>query len=299
METALTQNLRIRLDLRYHGSAFHGWAIQPGLRTVAGELAGALAKICRTEVTLTVAGRTDAGVHACGQVAHFDLPRTVWERLSGRAGLLPEQALLRKVNALLSHNVPGPKSYSDCVVYAAQAVPKEFDARFSALWRTYIYRIADGIDKWDPMRTDILWVPNKLDLTAMNEAAAPLLGEHDFLSYCRPRAGASTVRTLQELNFIRADDGVICAKVRADAFCHSQVRTLIGTLIEVGRGARDIDWPKRRLAAKLRNGEVIVAPAHGLTLAEVGYPAPDEYGAQAQLAKRFRGETKNADCGCG
>ncbi|WP_376975327.1 tRNA pseudouridine(38-40) synthase TruA [Arcanobacterium hippocoleae] len=305
VEKTLAQNLRIRLDLRYHGRFFHGWAAQPGLRTVEGELVKALMQICRAAVTLTVAGRTDAGVHAREQVAHFDLPRTVWEKLPGRSQLLPEQAIVRKINAVLSHNAPKPKEYSDCVVYSAQVVSQSFDARFSALWRMYNYQIADGAANWDPMRTDVLWVPQELDLSAMNEAALPLLGEHDFLSYCKPRLGASTVRTLQELNFRRVEDAAgnsfILARVKADAFCHSQVRTLVGTLLEVGRGARPTDWPAKRLAARLRNGEVIVAPAHGLTLAKIGYPPPTEWAAQALRARRFRGVElgqDEADCGC-
>lgn len=290
------ENIRVRLDLSYNGAAFHGWAAQPNLRTVEGELTRALRKISRCpETTLTVAGRTDAGVHARGQVAHFNLPRGSWERLVGRSDLSPGQALVRKMNALLSQGAPGPKGYSDVVVHSAQAVDMQFCARFSALWRTYTYRIADGARNWDPMRIDVLWVPNELNLVAMNEACKPLLGEHDFLAYCKPRRGASTVRTLYEFGFERAQSGLICARVRADAFCHSQVRTLVGTMIEVGRGARAVSWPAARLESKTRNGEVIVAPAHGLTLEEIGYPQPEDYGKQAQLARRFRGDTELCD----
>lgn len=305
-----SEKIRVRLNLSYNGAAFHGWAIQPELRTVEGELSAALTRICRTMIVLTVAGRTDTGVHAHGQVAHFDLPVEIWKRIPGRSEITPEQALVRKVNALLAHNAAGPKGYSDIVVHSAEPVCADFDARFSALWRRYTYLIADGPANWDPMRTDVLWVPTELDLSAMNQAAKPLLGEHDFLSFCKPRPGASTVRTLKELSFQRikinpADQrGIICASVCADAFCHSQVRTLVGTLIEVGRGAREIDWPAERLAARVRNGEVVVAPAHGLTLVEIGYPTPAEYGRQAQLARRYRGvemtrgEENENDCGC-
>lgn len=309
------ENVRIRLNLAYHGAQFHGWAIQPGLRTVEGELTAALRRICRVEIVLTVAGRTDAGVHARGQVAHFDLPVEIWKQIPGRSELDPKQALVRKVNAVLSHQALGPKGYADVVVHSAEVVSADFDARFSALWRRYTYLIADGPQRWDPMRQDVLWVPGKLDLQAMNQAAQPLLGEHDFLSFCKPRPGASTVRTLRKLSFHREEtadtknDGIIRADVEADAFCHSQVRTLIGTLLEVGRGARAISWPLERLASRTRNGEVIVAPAHGLTLAEIGYPEPTDYGKQAQLARRYRGtdaeqnsdaarEGSVSDCGC-
>lgn len=309
------ENVRIRLNLAYHGAGFHGWAIQPGLRTVEGELTAALTRICRVEIVLTVAGRTDAGVHARGQVAHFDLPVEIWKQIPGRSGHDPKQALVRKVNAVLSHQVLGPKGYADVVVQSAEVVPADFDARFSALWRRYTYLIADGPQRWDPMRQDVLWVPRKLDLQAMNQAAQPLLGEHDFLAFCKPRPGASTVRTLRELSFQREEtaatknDGIIRANVEADAFCHSQVRTLIGTLLEVGRGARAISWPVERLTSRIRNGEVIVAPAHGLTLAEIVYPEPADYGKQAQLARRYRGADAKrnsdpirngfeSDCGC-
>ena len=285
--------MRIRLDIAYDGSAFHGWAAQPGQRTVQGELESALAAIVRGPAPLTVAGRTDAGVHARGQVAHFDVDPSVWERLPGRSDREPGVALVRALNALLARGASGPRGFSDVIVRSARAVPDTFDARFSALWREYSYCIADGVQNWDPRRRDVLWLDQRLDLDAMNEAARPLLGEHDFLSFCKPREGASTVRTLLACEFVREGDGAIKARVKADAFCHSQVRTLMGTLIEVGRGARPIDWPAVRLVEASRDGQVIVAPPHPLTLEEVGYPDPEEYEAQAQRARVFRGEPRD------
>lgn len=280
--------MKFRLDLAYNGARFHGWAAQPGLRTVQGELEAALATIFREPVQLTVAGRTDAGVHAAGQVAHAEVPEPKWLALPGRSTRTPGESLVTRLNALLARGNDGPRGFSDVVVRAATEVPETFDARFSAVWREYTYRIADGPATWNPLRPDELWLPAVLNLDAMNRAARPLLGEHDFLSFCKPRPGASTVRTLLELEFKRVD-GVVIGRVRADAFCHSQVRTLMGTLIEVGRGARDEDWPRRRLIDASRTGEVIVAPPHPLTLQAVGYPAAAQYGTQAEAARRFRG----------
>lgn len=280
--------MRIRIDLSYDGTGFHGWAAQPGLRTVQGELESALAMILRQDVALTVAGRTDAGVHAAGQCAHLDVAPAAWEALPGRSSRTPGEALVAKVNAITARGAGGAPGYTDVIVGDARAVPQDFDARFSALWRRYSYRIADGVGAWDPRRRDVLWLDYPLDVDAMNRAAQGLLGEHDFLSFCKPREGASTVRTLLELGFERTG-GMVVGYAKADAFCHSQVRTLMGTLIEVGRGARDEGWPAARLKEAVRNGEVVVAAPHPLTLEEIGYPAPELYGEQATLTRRYRG----------
>ncbi|WFN90749.1 tRNA pseudouridine(38-40) synthase TruA [Arcanobacterium wilhelmae] len=292
MVSTVSHTARIRIECAYDGAQFHGWAAQPGLRTVQGVLEDALATILREPITLTVAGRTDAGVHAAGQVAHFDVSRERWEALPGRSTFTPGDSLVRRVNAITAagSREAGIAGYTDVVVKSAREVPETFDARFSALWRAYTYRMAEGPDGWDPKRRDVLWLPGELDIDAMNRAAQRILGEHDFLSYCRPREGASTVRTLHELRFERAG-GLLLGYARADAFCHSQVRTLMGTMIEVGRGVRGEEWPLKRLEASSRDGEVIVAPPHPLTLEEIGYPPESEYGTQAQLARRFRGPT--------
>lgn len=292
MESTVAQQTRIRLDLSYDGSHSHGWATQPGLRTIQGELEAVASLVLRQPVSLTVAGRTDAGVHARRQVAHLDVATDVWEKLPGRTSKTSGEALIDRMNSLLARRAAEalgtPRGYSDVVVHRASVVPDDFDARFSATWRAYSYRIADGVAGWDPKRTDVLWLSHCLDIDAMNRAAQPLLGEHDFLSYCKPRDGASTVRTLLELRFERVD-GVVIGYAKADAFCHSQVRTLMGTLLEVGRGVRGEDWPRERLAARNRDGNVIVAPPHPLTLEAIGYPEDGDYGAQARAARRYRG----------
>ncbi|MDR3107600.1 MAG: tRNA pseudouridine synthase A, partial [Bifidobacteriaceae bacterium] len=209
---------RIRLDLAYDGAGFHGWAQQVGLRTVQGEVESALARIVRRPVALTVAGRTDTGVHARGQVAHLDLSEAELTRLAGRSGTAPTvDALARRLNAVL----PG-----DVRVLVASAVGDGFDARFSALWRRYRYRIADQTSLQDPLERGFTWWTRPLEEAAMAAAAGPLLGEHDFAPYCVPREGASSVRTLLALDVERVGPGRIDLWAQADAFCHHMVRFL-------------------------------------------------------------------------
>ena len=277
--------IRVRLDLSYRGTDFAGWARQPGLRTVQGVLEEALERVTRvTRLPVTVAGRTDAGVHARGQVVHVDVPDEVWESLPGRASRTPEAALVRRMAGTL----PG-----DVVVHRVRAAPPGFDARFSALRRRYTYRIADCPDLRDPLRRDwVLWGKAPLDVAAMAEATAPLLGLRDFAAFCRPREGASTIRELQELSWSRptlgADAGLVVASVQADAFCHNMVRALVGASIAVGEGRQDIGWPERLLLARTRQAGVHVVAAHGLVLEEVVYPADGELASRAETVRARR-----------
>jgi tRNA pseudouridine38-40 synthase len=266
--------VRIRIDLAYGGTDFHGWAIQPGLRTVQGDLAAALATVLRVDrVDLVCAGRTDAGVHARGQVVHADLvDEPDLERLARRLnGLLPPDVRVRRAVAA----APG------------------FDARFGALWRRYAYRIADRPEAVDPLtRAHVLAWPRPLDLDAMNEASALLVGRHDFASFCKQREGATTIRTLQQLSWSRDPLGVAVGTVRADAFCHSMVRSLVGCLVAVGEARRPVAWAAEVLGAAIRDPAVAVMHAHGLTLEEVAYPPDEELAARAAQtrAKRVPGE---------
>jgi tRNA pseudouridine38-40 synthase len=252
---------RLRLDLAYDGTDFAGWAVQPGRRTVEGTLTDAIATVLRLPepARLTVAGRTDAGVHAAGQVAHVDLPDSDPAPLARRLGrLLP----------------------ADVVATAVTVAPPGFDARFSALGRHYRYRVTDTTP--DPLRRrDTLAWPRPLDTTAMAAAAAGLLGEHDFAAYCRRREGAGTVRTLRALDVARDDSGLVTVAAHADAFCHNQVRAMVGALLAVGDGRRPLDWPAAVLHAGTRDSAVTVAPPHGLTLVRVDYPADDRLAARA------------------
>ena len=291
-------SLRVRLDLSYDGSAFNGWAAQPGLRTVEGVLASALSTVLRCPVKLTVAGRTDAGVHAAAQVVHLDVSEEAWSRLPGRSDRLPEAALLTRLAGVLTRearsSLPGmPRGAADIVVVGARVVPDSFDARFSALSRRYTYRIADAGARRDPTRRGtVLWLPDSLDVAAMASSTAPLLGEHDFLSYCKPRQGATTIRTLRTLTWRRAaagpDAGLVVLTVVADAFCHSMVRSLVGAGLAVGQGRKPVTWPGELLAARTRDGAAPVAPPHGLTLEEIVYPADGELAAQAERARTTR-----------
>jgi len=274
--------LRIRLDLAYDGTAFSGWARQPGLRTVQGVLEDALATVLRLPKgpRLVVAGRTDAGVHARGQVAHVDLPPGAWLATPGRASRSPGEALTRRLAAVLP---------SDVVVHRARPAPPGFDARFSALSRRYAYRIADDVAARDPLRrAEVTWHPRSLDVPAMDAAARGLLGEHDFAAYCRPREGATTIRTLLAFGWERDRSGLAVAHVRADAFCHSMVRALVGACLAVGEGRREPTWPAQVLAGGLRHPGVTVASARGLTLEEVSYPDDAGLAARAEEARAVR-----------
>jgi tRNA pseudouridine38-40 synthase len=264
----------VRLDLSYDGAAFSGWAAQPGRRTVEGVLSETLGHVLRlpAPARLTVAGRTDSGVHARGQVAHADLPADVWEAHADAA------------SRRLSRALP-----PDLRVRSIAVAADGFDARFSALWRRYAYRICDDPARADPLRRhDTLWNPRHLDLDAMNEAAALLLGERDFAAFCRKREGATTVRALRRLEWARDVDGVAVGCVVADAFCHHMVRALVGALLPVGEGSRPVSWPAQVLAAAARDPAVRAVAAHGLSLEEVRYPEPELLAARAALTRRVR-----------
>jgi tRNA pseudouridine38-40 synthase len=281
--------VRLRLDISYDGTDFAGWAVQPGLRTVAGELAAALGVLLRTEVALVVAGRTDAGVHASGQVAHLDVdvdrltaltPRNATSSVAG--GSL---GLLRRANGLLP---------ADVRVTGARQAPAGFDARFAAIRRHYRYRIATAPSGAAPLRRlDTLSWARPLDVAVMRAAAATLLGLHDFAAYCRAPAndGATTIRELQRLDILEVADepGVVVVSVSADAFCHSMVRALVGVLLSVGSSRLDPDRPAAILAARERTSAVHTAPAHGLTLVSVDYPPDDELAARAAQTRAVRG----------
>jgi tRNA pseudouridine38-40 synthase len=222
---------------------------------------------------LTVAGRTDAGVHATGQVCHVDVPTARW--------LEVEATLVRRLAGLLP---------SDARMRAVTAVPAAFDARFSALWRRYRYRVCDDPAGAPPLRhRDTLAWRGPLDPAVLNAASAALLGEHDFVAFCRRKENATTVRALTELHWHRDEQGIVVASVTADAFCQAMVRSLVGALLAVGDGRRDAHWPGSLLSRRERANEVVVAPPHGLTLVAVGYPDdPAEYARRAALTRNRR-----------
>jgi tRNA pseudouridine38-40 synthase len=272
--------LRLRLDLAYDGSEFHGWAAQPGVRSVQAAVEHALHVVLRTDQppALTVAGRTDAGVHAKGQVAHVDVTELAWAAVA--------QDAFRRLNRLLPDDVR---------LHAIEPASAGFDARFSALWRRYSYRVCGSQALADPLRRrDTLWHRAELDLDKMNKAAAGCLGEHDFAAFCRRRPGASTIRELLRLDWQPAEPGVVVCTVVADAFCHNMVRALTGAMLAVGDGSRPVSWMTEVLAAGVRDPAVRVAPPHPLCLEEVGYPPDDQLAARAELTRRVRGVTDPA-----
>jgi tRNA pseudouridine38-40 synthase len=268
---------RLRLDLSYDGSGFHGWSCQPGLRTVQEVVQQALGWVLALPgpPDLTVAGRTDAGVHARGQVAHADVPAGNWQAVGPTAARRLARALPADVRA--------------GVIATA---PAGFDARFSALWRRYSYRVCDDPARADPLcRHDTLWYPRPVDVDRMNEAAPALIGEHDFAAFCKRREGATTVRELLRLDWARPAPGLTVVTVVADAFCHNMVRALVGALLAVGDGRRPVGWLAEVLAAQTRDPAVVVVAPHGLCLEEVRYPPDADLAARAEVTRRPRSGT--------
>ncbi|MGH3321674.1 MAG: tRNA pseudouridine(38-40) synthase TruA [Streptosporangiaceae bacterium] len=271
--------VRLRLDIAYDGTSFSGWASQPDRRTVQGTVEAALARVLGLDSCpdpaprLTVAGRTDAGVHAHGQVAHVDVPT---QALTG----VDMRTLVRRLAGVLP---------ADVRVRSADRAPEGFDARFSVLARRYTYSLCDGPAGVDPLRRhEVLWHRRVLDVDAMDAAARLLEGEHDFAAYCRRREGATTLRRLLRYRWSRTGDGLLVADVEADAFCHNMVRAIVGAVVAVGEGRRSRRWPADVLARGVRDPAVTVVAPHGLCLVEVRYPPDDELAARARATRRLR-----------
>ena len=271
--------IRYRIDLGYDGTEFWGWAKQPGYRTVQAVLVTALSQIfgeSADDFGLRVAGRTDAGVHALMQVAHFDLDPALLKRL-GR-----NKDMKYKINTLLPHDVR---------VHALAIAPAGFDARFSATFRRYRYRIADSLALKNPIQERFtMWTPAELDIVAMKRASLELYGLHDFASFCRAKPRATTIRELREVNISRNldDFNVIEVELIADAFCHTMVRSIMGGLVAAGQGKATPQDVADTLARKSRVDCFKVQPANGLTLMQIGYPPEEEMGAQAERTRALR-----------
>ena len=270
--------VRVRLGIAYDGTGFSGWAKQPTLRTVQGVLEEALDTIYHRHgpaPALVVAGRTDAGVHATGQVAHLDLT-------PAQAARVAPEALARRVSGVLG-------STSDVVVTSSERAAESFDARFSATWRRYEYRLADASTERNPLeRTFTAAYTGSLDGGLMHEAAQSLLGLRDFASFCKPREGATTIRSLQSFTWQRDDEGVLVSKLQADAFCHSMVRALVGACVAVGEGRFDTSALVSLSEALERTSAFKVMPARGLILREVGYPEGSGLAARALQTRAKR-----------
>lgn len=274
------ETTRLRLDIAYDGTDFSGWARQPGRRTVCGEIEEKLSAIVRTPVLLTVAGRTDAGVHASGQVAHVDVPTAV----------LPDDPSrwVRRLARFLPRDVR---------VTGISVAPEHFDARLSAIRRHYEYRLTTAVYGAEPLRArDTVAWPKAVDLDAMQRASQSLLGLHDFAAFCKRREGATTVRELQRYDWTREGD-ILTAHVSADAFCWSMVRSLVGAALAVGEGRRSVEWMTALLDERERAASVAVAPAHGLSLVRVDYPADEELAARNAATREMRGPITPGCCG--
>jgi tRNA pseudouridine38-40 synthase len=275
----VTGQVRVRLDVSYDGTDFHGWAAQHDRRTVAGVLADALVRLLGPVDRLTAAGRTDAGVHATGQVCHVDVAAAAWEPVRDRA--------VRRLAGVLPPDVR---------VRSANPVAPEFDARFSALARRYEYRVSDAPYGVDPLRRrDTLAWGWPLELARLNTAAAGLVGEHDFAAFCRRNPDGTTIRAVTGLSWRRDPDRILVATVEADAFCQSMVRSLVGAMLVAGDGRKPPGWPAELLSRRERASEVQVVAPHGLTLVAVSYPADAAgWDARAQLTRRLRGTRAEA-----
>jgi tRNA pseudouridine38-40 synthase len=256
--------LRLRIDLAYDGTNFSGWAKQPELRTLQEEVEKAIGKISQTKIESIVAGRTDAGVHASGQVIHVDVPEAM---------NLAELAY--KLNRILDQDVR---------VLRVSTAPEAFHARFSALRRRYSYKILDANQVISPLhRFDVAPWYRPLDVELMNKASTLLLGQHDFAAFCKFREGATTSRELQRFFWSKDAEGYLIAEVVADAFCYSMVRNLVGAVVCVADGRKDHSWISQLLANKERVSDSMVFPARGLTLIKVDYPADDQLVERAKV----------------
>ena len=268
---------RLRIDIAYDGSAFFGWAAQPDRRTIQDLVEEAIARISRGDVESVVAGRTDAGVHATGQVIHVDLPDAVF------ADGLSYIDLRYKLNRILDEDVR---------IMEISDAPEGFHARFSALRRIYTYKILDNNDVIPPLsRYDVAPWYRPLDVDLMNKASELVLGHHDFAAFCKFKEGGTTIRTLETYRWRRDETGLLVADVIADAFCYSMVRNLVGAVVCVADGRKEPSWMAELLANKERVSDSLVFPARGLSLTRVEYPSNDQLieRAKVTIGKRDNG----------
>ena len=272
---------RLRIDIAYDGTAFFGWATQPDQRTIQDLVEEAVARISRGDVESVVAGRTDAGVHATGQVIHVDLPDAVF------ADGLTYRDLRYKLNRILDEDVR---------IMEISDAPEGFHARFSALRRIYTYKILDNNEVIAPLsRYDVAPWYRPLDVDLMNKASALVLGHHDFAAFCKFKEGGTTIRTLEKYQWHRDSEGLLIAEVVADAFCYSMVRNLVGAVVCVADGRKDPSWMAELLANKERVSDSLVFPARGLSLTRVEYPSNDELLDRARVTIGKRGQSAAAE----
>lgn len=272
--------LRLRLDIAYDGTNFSGWSKQPERRTVQREVESALQKLTRVPVETIVAGRTDAGVHATGQVVHVDIPDLEIGPYSKKDDWNIDE-LPYRLNRILDEDVR---------IMSASIAPVGFHARFSALRRYYQYKIVDNNRPILPMRRfDVAPWYRPLDVDVINQASALLVGENDFAAFCKFRQGGTTIRTLEKFSWIRNEEGLL-AEIVADAFCYSMVRNLVGAVVCVADGRFPAEWVKEVLDNRKRVSDSLVFPSRGLTLVHVDYPPEDQLLARIEATLRRRDE---------
>ena len=287
--------MRLRIDCSYDGTDFHGWAKQPGLRTVQGVLEDCLAKIFHTEhfhetaPLLTVAGRTDAGVHARGQVCHVDIQEDVLQRAVGHLDMDPVSALEHRLKFI----VP-----LDISIISLKEAPYGFDARFSALERTYVYRLSDCTHTINPLiRNAVLRIDKPLDIESMQECASSIPGLKDFGSFALPNPNGTTIREVKSAVWRRQEldefpysleSGILTFTITADAFARSMVRSLVGAQLQVGLGKRSVTWFNEKLRNPFREGATGPAQPQGLTLEKVVYPSVNKLASRAEKIRAKR-----------
>lgn len=300
--------VRLRIDLAYDGTGFYGWAKQPDMRTVQGEIERVLHTVLRvpeddrTEpLRLTVAGRTDTGVHASHQVCHLDVNEETLQRCVGHMDVPAHIALERRLQRMLP---------TDIAIHSVQIAPNGFDARFSALERTYVYRIADRSSEVDPRsRNFVLHIDDHLDIESMNQAAAMTIGLHDFGSFATPNPGGTTIREVKTAYWRRIgewplvpddmtmgeryrtpalESGLLCFTIVADAFARNMVRSLVNGCVQVGVGKRSVEWFSEKMATPLREGSTGPIAPQGLTLEHIEYPEDGLLAARAEAIRAKR-----------
>lgn len=300
--------VRLRIDLAYDGTGFYGWAKQPDMRTVQGEIERVLHTVLRvpdddrTEpLRLTVAGRTDTGVHASHQVCHLDVNEETLQRCVGHMDVPAHIALERRLQRMLP---------TDIAIHAVRNAPDGFDARFSALERTYVYRIADRSSVVDPRsRNFVLHIDDHLDIESMNQAAAMTIGLHDFGSFATPNPGGTTIREVKTAYWRRIEErplvadgttmgeryrtpamesGLLCFTIVADAFARNMVRSLVNGCVQVGTDKRSVEWFAGKMATPLREGSTGPIAPQGLTLEHIEYPEDDLLAVRAEAIRAKR-----------
>ena len=274
-----------KLTIAYDGTRYQGWQRIGNGQSIQGKIEAVLSEMTGHKVEIHGAGRTDAGVHARGQVAHVDLDEHQRARVLARRANDQRDPVGRLADKL--RGVLGP--YADVDVRAVARAAEGFDARFSAVWRRYEYRIADDVSGYDVFeRNRTTRLRGVHDVDRMNDAASRLIGLHDFAAYCKPREEATTIRTLLEYAWRRNSDGTLIAHLRADAFCHSMVRALVGACAAVGTGRLEPEDVVTLRDAGERTSAFPVLVARGLTLAEVGYPADELLASRAEQTRARR-----------